>query len=249
MNQDLSQKEPHKLPRREMHLRPSRMISKQQPYVKMLCEDYNGEALTEEQGVALKGAWSNVFANSNPIDLEIGTGSGHFFAYQSLKEPNRNLLGVELKFKPLIQAIQKCQDHPVRNFRIVRFRAEFLNLLVAPNEIENVFIHFPDPWPKRAQKKHRLLNKTFFNMLFELQKPGSFLQIKTDSRDYFDFILTQIKDSPYAEQAVSFDFHKDKSEPGFRGELILSRDNPPTQFEGIFLKQNLPIHFGFWRKL
>jgi tRNA (guanine-N7-)-methyltransferase len=232
----------------KMHMRPARMISRQQPYVKMLCEDYNGDALTEEQGAANKGKWAEVFGNSNPIDLEIGTGSGHFFAYQTLKEPQRNLLGIELKFKPLIQAIQKCQQHPQKNFRIVRFRAEFLPVLVTPNEIENVFIHFPDPWPKRAQKKHRLLNAKFFTDLFALQKPGSFLQIKTDSRDYFDFILSEIKKTPYSNKSVSFDFHADKLQANPQGEFIKSRETPPTQFEGIFLAQDLPIHFGFWLK-
>lgn len=231
-----------------MHLRLTRMISKPHPYVKMLRDDFNDVALTEEQGALNRGSWSSIYGNANPIDLEIGTGSGHFFSHYAGQNPDRNLLGVEVKFKPLIQAVRKCQGLATSNYRIVRFRAEFLHLLVSPKEVSNVFIHFPDPWPKRSQKKNRLLNQDFFRLLFSLQTPGCDLQIKTDSADYFDFILKSIGGSGYKALVLSRDFHREKHDNGPAGEALLARDAPLTQFEKIFVGQNLPVHFGLWRR-
>ena len=225
-----------------MELQPARRITKTKnipcpnQYIVDIDGKYADYAFNEERVLENRENWRrNVFAEDDdyPLDLEIGTGNGFFFAQRSFLHPERGLVGLELKYKPLIQSIRRALVNGSKNARIARFHANDLHLIFANNELNNVFIHFPDPWPKRKQFKNRLIQNTFMEHLFEMQRPGSFVEFKTDHRGYFDWALKIFENSPYRVIEVTRDLHNSE----------YADKNFVTHFEKIFLRKGQPIFY------
>ncbi|HMN68549.1 MAG TPA: tRNA (guanine-N7)-methyltransferase, partial [Bdellovibrionales bacterium] len=146
----------------------------------------------------------------------------------------RCLLGLELRYKPLIQSIRRARLNGRDNARIARYNAYLLPELFTPGELNDVFIFFPDPWEKIRNHKHRLIQDEFLTRLFEMQRPGSRLIFKTDSRDYFDWSMTRFQRSPYRLVGHTYDLHKSE----------YAATNFITQFERIFMRQGLQIGYA-----
>src|SRR5258708_7940906 len=134
-------------------------------YVKMLPE-YAGWIFPEEEALKFKNRWSEAFVDrSLPVDLEIGCGNGFFFEHQVKSRQDRNLLGIELKYKPLVQTVRRVRKLNLGNGRGIRFHAKLIDQIFAGDEINHIFIYFPDPWPKLRQQKNRLLKTEFLTKL------------------------------------------------------------------------------------
>jgi len=202
------------------------------PYKELMLE-YAGWVFGEQQAIGLKGQWNSVFGNPRqPLDLEIGCGNGFFFEHQVQSHPQRNLLGIEIKYKPLIQSVRRVRRVGLENGRGLRIKAEKISAIFQKDELDQIFIFFPDPWPKRRHQKNRLLKKSFFEMLLDLQKRDQYIVFKTDSENYFDFVREQIQDLPLEVLRYTRDLHKSE----------WASENFPTAFEKIFLRQGLPIY-------
>lgn len=206
-------------------------------YVQALLGEYAEWALSEDRAPLHRGRWrAEVLrvADDKPVDLEIGTGNGYFFAHQALAHPERCLLGIELKYKPLIQSIRRALRGGARNARIMRYDAYALEELFAPGELNDVFIHFPDPWEKKRHWKHRLIDDGFLTELARLQRPGSHVDFKTDSLDYFEWAVERFKRSPYELIAETRDLYQSE----------WSASNFQTHFERLWLSKGLKINFA-----
>ncbi len=205
-------------------------------YVGLMNGEFSPWAFNEERAPKLKGHWREEafeVAPVEPMDLEIGTGNGNFFAHRATKFPSRNLVGIELKYKPLIQSIRRALNAGAKNARIARYDAFFLEDLFEPGEINDVFIHFPDPWEGRTKwVKNRLVRPENLEMLFRLQRPGSTLEFKTDSLEYFDWAEEHLKNSPYKVEYITRDLHQSE----------WAKENFVTHFESLFLKKGQPIY-------
>lgn len=210
-------------------------------YTLALDHEYGEYAFNEERAPLNKGLWrSEVFktAADQPVDLEIGTGNGTYFKHRCEKYPDRRLVGLELKYKPLIQTIRSVRRLNLTNGRVCRLHAFNLDQVFEINEINDVFIHFPDPWTTPRKPKNRLVNPRMAEVLYGLQREGSSLEVKTDSKEFFDWAVEVLEKSPYKKQIVERDWHKDSRSQGLHR----------TQFENIFTRQGLPIYYSLWQK-
>lgn len=217
----------------------TRTLPKQNQYTLALDGEFRNYAFNEERSPLNKGQWKQFFADPKaPIDLEIGTGTGYFFEHQALRHPNRNIVGIEIKYKPLIQTIRRTLRAGAKNAVVSRYHAFDLNMLFEENEIDNVFVHFPDPWVTPKKPKNRFVQLRNLDILFKLQKSNSFLEFKTDSLIYFEWALEEIKHSKYKIEFLTFDLHQSDKAP----------DNFVTGFEQIFIKQNIKINYVLLRK-
>jgi tRNA (guanine-N7-)-methyltransferase len=198
-------------------------------------------AFNEERAPQFKGLWrSEAFQvpEATPIDLEIGTGNGKHFQHRSLSSPERCLVGLELKYKPLIQSIRGCLRGGAKNVRVCRYHAMNIDLLFAKNELNNIYIHFPDPWVSPRKPKNRFVNSRVLDLLFDLQREGSTIEFKTDSREYFLWSLEQIQNSKYQIEFQTLDLHNSER----------ANSNFQTQFEKIFMRQGVQINYILLRK-
>lgn len=212
----------------------SRNLPNPNKYVLMMDDEFSGWVFNEEKAPQNKGQWREKCGLQADafLDLEIGTGNGYFFTDYCSRNPGRNLLGMELKFKPLIQSIKRSRTAKNVNGWAVRYHAALIDELFSPGELDNVFIYFPDPWPKKKHFKNRLITLEFLFNLYELQKPGSYLEIKTDHPGYFEWIMERLPRSPYKISRSTTDLHNSE----------WAQDNFMTHFEKLWTSKGLKTH-------
>ncbi|MBC7371451.1 MAG: tRNA (guanine-N7)-methyltransferase [Bdellovibrionaceae bacterium] len=198
--------------------------------------EFSHIAFNEERAPSNKGKWrSEIFkaVETIPMDVEIGTGAGTHFAHYANNNPERLVVGLELKYKPLIQSIRRAVKGGSKNAAIARFHAFNIDELFMAGEINNVFIHFPDPWTSPKKPKNRVVNTMILDWLHEMQRPGSYIDFKTDSRVYFLWALEEIKNSKYKVVHQTLNLHASEHK----------EHNFMTTFEKIFVAQGTEINY------
>lgn len=218
----------------QLRVARTRDIPDPSPYILALQGEFAPWSFDEERAPLLRGQWrQTAFAvpTATPMDLEIGTGNGLHFAHRARMDGGRCLVGIELKYKPLIQSIRRVRRDGGTNARVARYNAYLVQELFGPEELNDVFIFFPDPWERNRQHKHRVIQDEFLQRLHALQRPAARLYFKTDSRDYFEWALQRFARSPYRVAAHTFDLHASAH----------AADNFVTQFEALFMRQGVPI--------
>jgi len=211
-------------------------------YTMAIDGEFRDYAFNEERASKNKGKWrSEIFkvSESAPLDLEIGTGNGVHFQHHCMANPERNLVGIELKYKPLIQTIRGMLRKNAKNGRICRYHAFNVDELFETNELNDIYIHFPDPWTTPRKPKNRIFNPRMLDIFWDLQKPGSRIDFKTDSREMFLWSMENIRHSKYEIEFETLNLHQ--------SEMV--KENVMTQFEKIFLRQNIEINFARLRKV
>ena len=211
---------------------PAHSIPNPHKYIEMMGTTYRDWVYDAPEACSFKSFWREkaFLATRNiPLDLEIGVGNGFFFAEQAKRHPDRLLLGLELKFKPLIQTIRRATSVGARNVRVARFHASLLSELFGAGELNNVYIYFPDPWPKKKTHKHRLIQESFLKDLHAVIQPGSFVEFKTDNLDYFDWTLKKLRSSSFRITRLSYDLHHSE----------WASENFVTHFEKLWTSKGL----------
>lgn len=179
-----------------------------------------------------KGKWREYFGlpASAPLTLELGAYHGETSIHLAGANPAGAHIGVEWKYKQCFKAGKKAQDVGRENLVFLRANMARLPWILAPGEVDRVWVLFPDPWSKAPQQKWRVLHPGFLKILGRLLSEGKELMIKTDHAEYAQFIGESI-------QAAECFSYMSEAEAKDRWSLI-----PPTPFERIFLRQGLPIH-------
>lgn len=215
----------------------TRTLPKPNPYAVALDKEFKDVAFNEERAPLNKSKWRSIFnlPEDYPLDLEIGTGAGHHFADRARKNLDRILIGLEIKYKPLIQTIRRAKVAGGKYNAVCRYHAFNIDELFADNEVNHIFIHFPDPWVAPRKPKNRTVNQEILNTLYKMQRPGSFLEFKTDSREYFLWALDEIKQTPYKIEYQTLDLYSESN--------TYKDNNFQTGFEKIFANQGIPINY------
>jgi len=137
--------------------------------------------LTADQAAACRGAWSEEFGREAPLHVEIGPGNGFFFSGMAARFPERNWLGIEIRFKRVMLTAKKLEGVGATEFaRVCRYDASAIADLFVPGEVAALYINHPDPWPKDRQAKNRLLGPRFLDVCATVLAPGSEIRLKTD---------------------------------------------------------------------
>jgi tRNA (guanine-N7-)-methyltransferase len=220
----------------QLSISRTRDIKRPSEYILALGGEFSEWAFDEERAPSCKGRWREILGlqPQDALDVELGTGNGYHFAHQAVNAPDRGLVGFELKYKPLIQSIRRAVRGGAKNARAVRYNAALIQDIFAAGEVDKVFIHFPDPWEKLRNHKHRMIQDDFLQRLFAVQRSGARVEFKTDSRQYFDWAMERFERSAYKVVGVSYDLHRSE----------FSARNFMTHFEKIFTRQGLPTHFA-----
>ncbi|MCB0326376.1 MAG: tRNA (guanosine(46)-N7)-methyltransferase TrmB [Bdellovibrionales bacterium] len=169
-----------------------------------------------------------LFGNDHPVSMEIGMGKGLFMQQKALDEPTHNFLGIERVKKFLLFSASRIEQMGLGNVKLFSVEArEFIERFISDREIQNVYILFPDPWPKRRHRNRRLVQKDFLLLLREKLKDSGVVHITTDHKEYHQWICKQIEEL----EGKSF-----ISLPAHRTEYI-------TNFQRKYEKQGKDIYF------
>jgi tRNA (guanine-N7-)-methyltransferase len=150
-------------------------------------------------------AWTEVFGNAHPVELEIGSGKGLFLANAAQAEPGHNFLGVELSRKYAQRAAERVAKHGLANVRVVAGDARlFLARYVPAASLCAVHVYFPDPWWKKRHKKRRVFTEPLVADIERTLAPGGQLWVATDVEEYFGVIRGLVAGHPrFQEQPAA----------------------------------------------
>jgi tRNA (guanine-N7-)-methyltransferase len=129
---------------------------------------------------------SRLFTAPQPLEVELGCGDASFLAEYARQNPQKNFIGVERLLGRLQKLDKKCRRLGLSNTRGVRIESSyFLEYLLPPHCAEALHIYFPDPWPKKKHRRHRLINERFPALARQVLLPGGMVFLRTDDSDYF----------------------------------------------------------------
>jgi len=110
----------------------------------------------------LKGNWkSTFFKNDNPLVVELGCGKGEYSVGLAQKYPQKNFLGIDVKGARMWQGATQAIDQKLDNVAFLRTRIEFIEWCFGSDEVDEIWITFPDPQIKKKRAKNRLTHPVF----------------------------------------------------------------------------------------
>lgn len=143
----------------------------------------------------LKGKWKQqVFKNDHPIVLELGCGKGEYTVELSGAFPLKNFIGIDLKSNRMWKGSTIAQELGRTNVGFVRMIVQKLPEIFASVEADEIWITFPDPFPKDRHDKHRLTHRNFLEIYRQVIKPNGILHFKTDDDALFDYTIETFKE-------------------------------------------------------
>src|ERR1051326_3181721 len=150
---------------------------------------------TESYGERLQPA--RFFPKEQPLEVELGSGDGSFLIEWARRNPSHNFIGVER----FLGRIRKFDRNGLRggliNLRGIRLEASyFLEYLLPPASVVALHVYFPDPWPKRKHRKHRLINTRFAEVAVTILASAGIVYLRTDDADYAAQMGSIFKSNP-----------------------------------------------------
>ncbi|EAS20362.1 tRNA (guanosine(46)-N7)-methyltransferase TrmB [Nonlabens mediterrranea] len=136
-----------------------------------------------------KGKWAQFFKNDNPITLELGCGKGEYTIDLARKYPNRNFIGVDIKGARFWRGAKTAIEEGLNNVAFLRTQIELVEYAFGKNEIDEIWITFPDPQIKYKRTKHRMTNPEFLAKYKNILVEGGFINLKTDSEFMHGYTL------------------------------------------------------------
>lgn len=137
-------------------------------------------ALIEEW--KLKGNWNEtIFQREQPITLELGCGKGEYTVALAKRHPERHFIGVDIKGARLWRGAKTAVEESLYNAAFLRCQIELIDRAFGFQEVDEIWITFPDPQIKYKRGKHRLTHPDFLARYQKILRPGGRIKLKTDS--------------------------------------------------------------------
>jgi tRNA (guanine-N7-)-methyltransferase len=193
-------------------------------------------------GFAVKGEWRNtLFHNQNPIVLELGCGKGEYTIGLAQKHPEKNFIGVDIKGNRIWTGAKSAIDNKLQNVGFLRTRIDFIDHCFAPNEVDEIWITFPDPQPQKTRERKRLTHPMFLGRYRKFLKKDGIVHLKTDSTSFYEYTLQVIKEENLPLLWHTNDLYKNC--PADRQELITIK----TYYEALFTAKGEDIKYVCFR--
>ena len=178
-----------------------------------------------------KGKWHEIFGNDHPIHIEVGSGKGAFITGMAKANPEINYIGIDIQKSVLSYALDKVLEADVPNIKLLWVDGDSLTNYFEDGEIDQLYLNFSDPWPKKRHEKRRLTYKTFLDTFKQILLEHGEIHFKTDNRGLFEYSLQSVTENNYHLDYVSLDLHNSPE----------ADDNIMTEYERKF-SVNGPIY-------
>jgi len=164
--------------------------------------------------------------------IELGMGKGDMIISLALKCPNRFFVGIEKDYNIAAQAVKKSFQYDLKNLKIMIFDIKDINkfLIGKSNEI---WITFPDPWPKEKHSKRRLTSPTFLELYKSILSDDGLLKIKTDHDKFFEYSIKMLKNEGWIIKNSTNDLHNS----------IFNENNIMTNYEKKWSEKGKNINY------
>ena len=187
-------------------------------------------------GFSIKGEWkSDIFKNNYPLVLELGCGKGEYSVGLARKYPNKNFLGIDVKGSRMWKGASDALNERMSNVAFLRTRIEFIEYCFSENEVDEIWITFPDPQIKKKRAKNRLTHPKFLQLYSSVMQDNGLIHLKTDSQFLHGYTLGIIEGHQHFLEDAEHDIYN----------AVLERENMDikTHYEKLFLEKNMPISY------
>ncbi|MDD2291060.1 MAG: tRNA (guanosine(46)-N7)-methyltransferase TrmB [Aliarcobacter sp.] len=145
------------------------------------------------------------FNTDKEIQIEIGFGSGRHLLHQAKENPHIQFIGLEIHYPSIEQLLKQLEIQNITNVLVVNYDARLFMEFIESNKVGKIFVHFPVPWDKKPHR--RIYSNEFVNEALRVLKVGGTLELRTDSRKYFDFCTEVLTNLPKGR--ITIDINKD----------------------------------------
>jgi tRNA (guanine-N7-)-methyltransferase len=187
----------------------------------------------------IKGRWNqDLFKNGNPITLELGCGKGEYTVGLANNFPQNNFIGIDIKGARMWRGAKTANEQKLPNVAFLRTRIEFINSFFSSDEVDEIWITFPDPHPGGRNSNKRLTSPWFLNSYRLFLKDKGLIHLKTDNKELYDFTCKVLSHNNVETIISTNDLYTEKI------DNILSIR---THYEKIFLDAGLKINYLSFR--
>lgn len=191
-----------------------------------------------DQGFALKGKWgSEYFKNDRPIILELGCGKGEYTVGLAQNDHTKNYIGVDIKGNRIWTGAKQALAQHLDNVAFLRTRIDFIDHCFSENEVDEIWITFPDPQPQSTRARKRLTHPMFLNRYIKFLKPKGVIHLKTDSTSLYEYTLEVLREHRHPILWHTSDLYREC--PPDRQELITIK----TYYEKLFTDKGEDIKY------
>lgn len=185
----------------------------------------------------IKGNWNKIqFENSNPIVVELACGRGEFTLGLGREYRNQNFIGVDIKGSRIWKGSSIATSEGLTNIAFLRTQIQDLDKFFDHGEISELWITFPDPFPREGDEKRRLTSPRFLDMYRPLLRANGIVHFKTDNTGLFDYTLELLHARADIELiAFTHDFYQSEMKDDHHGIK--------TRYEKIFSDKGEKIKY------
>lgn len=182
------------------------------------------------------GSWlARHFGERRPLILELGCGKGEYSLAIAVRFPDRHILAIDRKGERLWCGATKAREQGLSNVVYLRADAMDLGLYLDPGQVEQIWLPFPDPLPRRRHAKHRLLGPVALDQFRRVLAPGGRVHLKTDDPQLLASAMAEVEAAKGRILALSEDVHQ---APGLDPLVYVS-----TNFERRHLASGRAIRY------
>ena len=194
------------------------------------------EALVDAN-FSLKGKWcSSFFKNNNPLVLELGCGKGEYTLDLAKRNPNKNFIGIDIKGARFWRGAKTAIEDQMPNVAFIRTQIELIEFIFAENEVDEIWITFPDPQIKYKRTKHRLTNATFLQRYKNVLNNTGVVHLKTDSEFMHGYTLGLLHGLGHEVKYANHDVYRQEGSPMEVTEI-------QTHYEETYLAKDKAITY------
>ena len=194
------------------------------------------EALVDAN-FSLKGKWcSSFFKNNNPLVLELGCGKGEYTVGLAKLYPNKNFIGIDIKGARFWRGAKTAIEDHMPNVAFIRTQIELIEFIFAENEVDEIWITFPDPQIKYKRTKHRLTNAEFLQRYKNVLNNTGVVHLKTDSEFMHGYTLGLLHGLGHEVEYANHDVYRQQGSPEEVTEI-------QTYYEETYLAKDKAITY------
>lgn len=175
----------------------------------------------------IKGKWNSYFKNDNPITIELACGRGEYSVNLARQFPDRNYIGIDKKGDRLWKGSTWAVEDELENVAFLRTGILFIESFFEQAEVDEVWLTFPDPLPRKRDAKRRLSSTRYLDMYKKILKRDGYFRFKTDNTDLFNFTLEELS---YRNDLVDLHYTHDLYNSSLRPECF----DIKTKYEEMF---------------
>ena len=188
----------------------------------------------------LKGKWrTEVFKNQNPIVLELGCGKGEYSVGLAKSFPNKNFIGIDIKGARFWFGAKEAHEKNLNNAAFLRTQIELVDCFFDQDEVDEIWITFPDPQIKYRRTKHRMTHPDFLDRYKKILKKDGIIHLKTDSEFLHGYTLGLLQGQGHEIISAHHDIY---GAPEYEPGTPLLREIK-TYYEGLFSAKGKTITY------